>query len=92
LEFWEAYPRKENKPTAVRAFGKIKPMSHEVLDKILAEIELWKNSDRWSETRYIPHPATFLNNKKWEDEILEGGKNYASNDKPRFKATREYSC
>jgi hypothetical protein len=64
-------------------------MSHEVLVKILVGIELWKNSDQWSETRYIPHPATFLNNKKWEDEISEGGKSYA-NDKPRFKATREY--
>jgi hypothetical protein len=64
VEFWKAYPRKENKPTAVRAFGKIKPMSREVLEKILAGIELWKNSNCWSETRYIPHPSTFLNNKK----------------------------
>jgi hypothetical protein len=87
IEFWKAYPRKENKPTAVRAFGKIKPMSREVLDKILHGIELWKNSEMWSETQCIPHPATFLNNKKWEDEIPERGENSV---KREFKCSREY--
>lgn len=69
LKFWEAYPKKVNRPTAVKAYGKIKPMSYEVMDKILFGIERYKNSGLWSDKQFIPYPATFLNNRKWEDEV-----------------------
>jgi hypothetical protein len=73
-EFWSAYPKKQNKPCAVRVFGKIKPMSHAVLGEILLGVERWKNSDQWinNSGQYIPYPATFLNNRKWEDEVTKG--------------------
>ena len=31
----------------------------------------WRNSDEWAEDggRYIPHPATWLNGERWEDEV-----------------------
>lgn len=66
--FWVIYPRKRNKARARRAWhSKVKP---EEVDAIIARVQLnlcgeWKDKD----VQYIPHPATWLNDRRWEDEI-----------------------
>ena len=67
--FWAAYPRKEAKPKAHDAFIKINP-DEELLEKMLTAIEKWKASDQWNENngQYIPHPTTWLNQQRWNDE------------------------
>jgi DNA-binding transcriptional ArsR family regulator len=67
--FWKAYPKKTNKEFAKRVFAKLK-VDQELLDKILRSLNIqtrtiWKDKD----TQYIPHPSTWLNGKRWEDEI-----------------------
>jgi uncharacterized protein YdaU (DUF1376 family) len=69
LLFWSAYPRKEAKKKAKQIFEKIKP-DKLLLGKMLAAIELQKQSKQWSgDKNYIPHPTTWLNQARWEDEI-----------------------
>lgn len=67
--FWAAYPRKTAKPDAIRAFGKIKP-DEALLGTMLAAIERQKQTAQWQEDggRFIPHPSTWLNGHRWEDE------------------------
>ena len=67
--FWMAYPRKENKQKALAAFVKLHP-DEATLAAMLAAIERQKASDQWQEDggRFIPHPTTWLNGKRWEDE------------------------
>lgn len=67
--FWTAYPRKENKQKALAAFLKLHP-DETTLAAMLAAIERQKASDQWQEDggRYIPHPTTWLNGRRWEDE------------------------
>lgn len=65
--FWALYPRKESKPEAQRAFAKIDP-DVRLLQDMLDSIEKWKQSSQWQERQYIPYPATWLHNRKWEDE------------------------
>ena len=69
-QFWEAYPRKTNKQKAESAFKKLN-VTEELLEQILDAIERQKKSDQWTEDggRYIPHPSTWLNGKRWEDEV-----------------------
>lgn len=67
-KFWAVYPRKEGKQDAKRAFLKIKP-DDSLLETMLTAIQRQKQSDQWSEPRYIPHPATWLNGRRWEDEV-----------------------
>lgn len=69
-EFWEAYPRKTSKAEARKAWNKLKP-NEELREKMLASIEAWKNTDQWREPRYIPHPSTWLNQERWNDEAPE---------------------
>lgn len=65
--FWAMYPRKESKPEAQRAFAKINP-DIRLLQDMLDSIDKWKQSSQWQERQYIPYPATWLHNRKWEDE------------------------
>lgn len=69
-KFWTAYPRKENKQKAIVAFEKINP-DDLMLDAMLQAIERQKASSQWQEEggRFIPHPTTWLNGRRWEDEV-----------------------
>lgn len=67
--FWKAYPRKSNKGFAKKVFDKLK-VDQELLNKMLQALALqtrtvWKDKDQ----QYIPHPSTWLNGERWEDEI-----------------------
>ena len=67
--FWNAYPRKESKPVARKAFEKIKP-DDALVEKMIESINKWKQSSQWTENggRFIPYPASWLNQQKWNDE------------------------
>jgi len=64
--FWKQYPRKVAKPNALKAWNKIKP-DEELLKKILAAINSQGLSGR--EIQFVPHPASWLNAERWNDEI-----------------------
>lgn len=71
-EFWDAYPRKASKLRALLAWQKLKPDA-QALPAILAGIERDRRSAQWQrdDGQYIPHPATWLNGRRWEDETAE---------------------
>jgi uncharacterized protein YdaU (DUF1376 family) len=64
--FWKQYPRKVAKPNAQKAWNKIKP-DDVVFKKMLAAINQQGLSSK--EIQFVPHPATWLNAQRWEDEI-----------------------
>ena len=68
--FWTVYPRHVNKQGAKKAFEKLKP-DEELLQKMIAAIEKQNESEQWTKDngQYIPHPQTWLNGKRWEDEL-----------------------
>ena len=66
ISFWTAYPLKKGKLAAWRSWERLNPPLKETLDVI----ERYKRSEDWKKEggRFIPHPATFLNGGRWEDE------------------------
>lgn len=70
-KFWSAYPRKEGKQKAKAAFEKV----NVPLEVLLTAIEKQKESAQWSKDngQFIPHPTTWLNGKRWEDEVVMSG-------------------
>ena len=72
-QFWTAFPKKVDKPAAIRAWHNVKP---EDAEAILARVEINKLGE-WAdkEKRFIPNPATWLNGRRRTDEILPGGNN-----------------
>lgn len=71
-QFWKVYPKKKSRGQAEKAFSKINP-DEQLLASMIAKIEQAKKSEDWikEKGRFIPHPATWLNAKGWEDEDVE---------------------
>lgn len=67
--FWEAYPRRQGKDAARKAWAKIRPDAA-LLEIMLSALERQRASDQWRRDggRFIPLPATWLNGRRWEDE------------------------
>lgn len=71
--FWAAYPRHTNKKAALQSFLRLNP-DDAMMQTILAAIDRQKNSQQWTKDggQFIPHPATWLNGRRWEDEMPQG--------------------
>lgn len=67
--FYEQYPRKVARPKAAEAFNRI-GVTAELLTTMLAAIERQGLRARCAagEEQYVPHPATWLNQRRWEDQ------------------------
>ena len=65
--FWQAYPKKVGKQAARKAFHRVKTP----VESLLRAISEQKRSDQWSRDggRFVPNPATWLNQGRWEDEL-----------------------
>ena len=71
-EFWALYPKKVGKGAAEKAFDRIKP-DKQTFDRMVSAISAQKQSRQWRENngQYIPNPATWLNQRRWEDEVTQ---------------------
>lgn len=69
-QFWAAYPKHIAKQSAVKAFEKLKP-DEKLLETMLKALEMQKESKQWEKDggAFIPYPATWLNQRRWEDEL-----------------------
>lgn len=67
--FWTAYPRKVAKDAARKAWNQRKPTEALMVD-ILAAIARQTLSAQWQRDggQFIPHPATWLRQGRWQDE------------------------
>jgi len=70
-QFWYEYPKKKAKLAAMRVWAKLKP-DDELFEAIMLGLRRARASIEWKREggRFIPHPATFLNQGRWEDEYL----------------------
>jgi hypothetical protein len=65
-QFWAEYPRKENKGQAEKAFPKARKLAD--LDTLIDGARRLAKSGK--ERQYMPHPASWLNGKRWLDEPM----------------------
>ena len=69
--FWAAYPRKVGKQAAKKAFSKVSVPVKTLIDAVNSQ----KNSEQWRKDngQYIPNPATWLNQGRWDDVLTDAG-------------------
>jgi hypothetical protein len=86
-EFWHAYPKKVAKAGALRVWNRLKP-DDALHQTILQAVRIASGSEEWRKDggRYIPHPTTWLNQRRWEDEHLQSS--VRRNSVERFQAPR----
>lgn len=81
--FWIIYKRKIDKGRAEKSFNRLTAQ-----EKILAVAGAKKWAEKWetekTDLEFIPHPTTWLNNKRWEAEII-------INTKTKTNYERDYS-
>jgi len=70
--FWKAYPKKTDKGQALTVWLKVcNWKDRPSINQILQAIEEQKKTPRWSVKQYIPHPRTWLNQRRWLDDPKE---------------------
>lgn len=67
--FWAAYPKKQDKQNALKAWKKIGP-DEATLSRMLRAIQAQRASPQWRKDggQFIPLPSTWLNGRRWEDQ------------------------
>ena len=63
--FWAAYPRQVGKGNALKAWEKA--TKHISNDELIARVNVIKTCAQWQDKQFIPHPATWLNQSRYED-------------------------
>jgi len=73
-DFWSAYPKKVGKDAAAKAFARRK-VDEMLLASMLSAIGAQRRLEQWTRDggQYIPHPATWLNEGRWQDEAGQTG-------------------
>ncbi len=67
-DFYAVYPRKVSKQAALKAWRALKP-NDALVETIIADVKRRLETEwRGKDMQYIPHPSTYLNQRRWEDE------------------------
>jgi len=66
-EFWLVYPKKVGKKDCRDKWKRRK--LNDIADRIIKDVQERKAKDTQWLRGYIPHPATYINGDRWEDEI-----------------------
>lgn len=82
-QFWSAYPNKKAKATAMSAWLKLSP-NEALFSAIIRALEAQKNSHEWTKDdgRFVPHPTTWINQRRWEDEVTHGQSQHPNGQGP----------
>jgi hypothetical protein len=68
-DFWQQYPRKVAKKSAEKAWKKLSDIEQtKALNAVSQHVKYWKTKE--TEHEFIPHPATWLNQARFEDELV----------------------
>jgi hypothetical protein len=67
-ELWAAYPKKVGKADALRCWARLKPRPQ--FEDVMKALDTQKASEQWrlENGRFIPNPATWINQGRWMDE------------------------
>lgn len=68
-QFWQAYPKKTGKQAALKVWVKLKDRV-QVLRLCLQALSWQRSSEQWLKDggQYVPNPATYLNQGRWDDQ------------------------
>jgi hypothetical protein len=66
-KFWDQYPRKEAKAKAEKIFKRLTRKEKDIIFQSLPKhLQNWRTKDR----SFIPMPTTWLNQKRFNDEVV----------------------
>ncbi len=68
--WWAAYPKHVKKADAIKAWAKLAP-DLALRERMLSVLSVQVESEQWRKDsgQFVPYPTTYLNGRRWEDEI-----------------------
>lgn len=67
--FWSLYPRRVGKKAARTAYGRARRTA--TVEQIARALRSQLPDLQAKELQYVPHPSTWLNQGRWEDDLLQ---------------------
>ena len=93
--FWKLYPRKQDKAKAAKAFAKLR-VTDDLFNLIAKGLAAQAASHDWIKDngKYVPMPTTWLNGRRWEDEVKPSANVHAFPGQSRHTgfAERDYEA
>ena len=89
--FYSAYPKKVGKSVAKKAFARLKP-TPEFTKMLITDCRKRIDAGEWctgNDKQFIPGPAPYLNQRKWEDEIIPRAGNQPTTNYAEISANFE---
>ena len=68
-QFWKFYPRRIARKAAWNALYKVMRNREVEFDKLIQAVQNFAAHVRGKDVQYIPHPATWINQGRWDDEL-----------------------
>jgi hypothetical protein len=65
-EFYGAYPRHDDRQDAIRGWNALAKSERE---RAMAALPTWMASEQWQDAKYVPHASTYLNKRRFDDEV-----------------------
>jgi hypothetical protein len=86
--WYDAYPRKRARGDALRAWT-VAWDDLPSVRRMLEVLDAQKRSTEWADVQWIPYPATYLRDRRWEDEIEDlRCPFHAAGHNPRMRSVR----
>ncbi len=88
--FWEQYPKKVSKKKTEEIFNRIvtsKKKEQEIIQGLLKYKKKWLGEK--TDIKYIPNPTTWLNQARWEDEVIISNEQFNKYARDREKKWEE---
>jgi hypothetical protein len=76
-QFWRVYPRRVAKKAALAALERVRRSGEVAFSRLLAAVERYADSVAGKEIQFVAHPATWLNQGRWEDDPASLGHGHA---------------
>lgn len=69
-QFWARYPKRTAKAVAIKSWNKLK-LDEPLFIAIMTALDNHKKNPDWGKEngKFIPHASTWLNQRRWEDEV-----------------------
>lgn len=87
VRFWMKYPKKQKKQECIKWFEKNNP-TDELLELMLSQLEFFKKTKQWENPQFIPLPITWLNQRRWEDELSIEEEKYDETENLRLEVEK----
>jgi len=87
-QFWAFYPRRVAKIAAQKAWSRLGQQERAAaingIEKVVVSARIWAAGFWHVDLQFVPYPATYLNGKRWNDEVVQSAPQVGQGPSPEL--------